>query len=366
MSGNGITPPGGDDNNTGKEVEGTVPTGPREDPEQEVASSPETPTAGAGPAEPVEAPESPPVETPESPPVEAPPPSAPASSDDSAEALIREYQAVVRWNSLIRVIFPVFVLALIAVFILVTVLGIMSAFPEKRITQETVKAGHEILPILNKILRSFVDEVAPQLAEEFERGLEEGTERITQSLAQELERLQAGTADKIKIKVHDAIELERKNHKALLLELYPELKDDPDRLNELSKRLNKAFEIWTVKYLLGILEDYYLAMAKINDTIIKSYRPKPAAPGEAKRVKETEMLELVMELMNAAYTEEGGAVAPVQPEGREKPAGEVEPAKDSEGTPEVAPEAAAPEGAATEEPAKEAPAAAESTTTENQ
>jgi len=267
--------------------------------------------------------------------------------------LIQEYQKVTKYNSLIRVVFPLFVLAIITVFILVTVMGVMSAFPEKRITTETVKAGEELLPVLNKVMKSFVDEVAPQLADEFQRGLEEGADRLAQSLAQEIVKLEAESGEYVKVKVHEAIALSEKEHRALLLELFPELKDDPERLAKLSARLNKAFEMWTVKYMLGILEDYYLVMAKINDTVIKGYRPDPAKDGQAAKVQEGEMMELFLELMNAAYTdtEEGGAAAdeanPV--EEAPSPAPEEEPVKApveaSAEAPEKAPEAAAPEAA---------------------
>jgi len=288
-----------------------------------------------------------------------------AADSGSAQSLIQEYQTAVKWNGLIRVIFPVFVLALIVIFMLVTVMGIMSAFPEKSITQETVKAGEELMPILNDVLRSFVDDVAPKLAKEFQRGLEEGGERLAETLGSELDRLQSQSGDKIKDRIHQAMELEKKVHKELLLELYPELKDDPEKLGKMVNRLNKAFEMWTVKYMLGIVEDYYLAMAKINDTVIKGYRPDPALENQSGQ--EGEMLELFMELMNAAYAEtpEGTAAA-----GTEETAPPAEEAPAEEAPAEEAPaEAAAPAGAEAEmkivdEPAEEAAAAATEPETE--
>lgn len=229
----------------------------------------------------------------------------------SMTALISEYERTVKWNSLIRVVFPVFVLAVIVVFMLVTVLGVMSAFPEKRVTTETVKAGEELLPVLNKVLRTFVDEVAPQLAKEFQKGLEKGSEKLAESLSLEIERMEKKTQEYVKIKVHDTIAAARKDHRKMLLAAMPELRDDPARLERLTERVNRAFELWTVAYMLRVLEDYYLAMAKINDTVIKGFQPDPKATASAGS-QEAEMLELFMELLNAAYEQDlvGGLEQP--------------------------------------------------------
>jgi hypothetical protein len=286
------------------------------------------------------------------------------SGEPSAQSLIDEYRNVVKWNSLIRVIFPVFVLALIIVFIMVTIAGVMSAFPEKRITQETVKAGEELIPILNSALRSFVDDVAPQLADEFQRGLDEGGEQLATMLAMELERLESSAADRVKQRVHIAIEKEKAAHRKLLKEKFAEA--DAGTLEQMTVRVNKAFEMWTVKYMLGILEDYYLAMAKINDTVIRGYR-QPVKEGQPK-VQEAEMLELFMELVNAAYTEgEPGQEAAVEgtpPVKDDAPVTETVPAEGEEAAPAEGDEAVPAEGeeAAPAEGAKAAPAEADEST----
>ncbi|MBM4354365.1 MAG: hypothetical protein FJ109_11315 [Deltaproteobacteria bacterium] len=305
-----------------------------------------------------DAPANPAAETAPPPAAETAPAAAPvkAAADAlpaSVTALINEYERTVRWNSLIRVIFPVFVLSVIVVFLLVTVLGVMSAFPEKRVTAETVKAGEEILPVLNKVLRTFVDEVAPQLADEFKRGLEKGSEKLAESLSQEIERMEKKTQEFVKTKIHDTITAARRDHRRMLLEALPELKDDPARLEKLTERVNRAFELWTVAYMLRILEDYYLAMAKINDTVIKSFQPDPKAAA-ASGTQESEMLELFMELMNAAYEQDltGGPEQPnpaAPTEGTAPPA-EGTPTPPAEGTP------APPAGEAATPPAETAAA----------
>ncbi len=272
---------------------------------QPAATAPEAPAAATAPARPPEPP--------------------------SITALINEYERTVKWNSLIRVVFPVFVLSVIVVFILVTVLGVMSAFPEKRVTAETVKAGEEILPVLNKVLRTFVDEVAPQLAEEFQKGLEKGSEKLAETFSLEIEKMEKKTQEYVKSKVHETIYAARRDHRQLLLQAMPELKDDPARLERLTERVNRAFELWTVAYMLRILEDYYLAMAKINDTVIKGFQPDPKVKPIA-GTQEAEMLELFMELMNAAYEQDltGGGLEqpnPAAPRSEEgaPPAGTVTP-----------------------------------------
>jgi len=247
----------------------------------------------------------------------------------SVTALINEYERVVKWNSLIRVIFPVFVLSVIVVFLLVTVLGVMSAFPEKRVTAETVKAGEEIMPVLNKVLRTFVDEVAPQLAEEFQKGLEKGSEKLAETLSLEIEKMEKKTQEYVKTKVHETIAAARKDHRRMLVEAMPELKDDPAKLERLTERVNRAFELWTVAYMLRILEDYYLAMAKINDTVIKGFQADPKAVPIA-GTQEAEMLELFMELLNAAYEQDltGGGMEqpnPANPEANAVPPAGVAP-----------------------------------------
>lgn len=335
MNGNGVLPPGGDDKDTGKELDVGQEVEERMV-EEPVAPEPEAP-------EPV-APEPEPELEPEA---EAPAPEQAVKTVagvTSASSMIEEYQAMVKWNSLIRTVFPVFVLALISVFLIVTFMGVMSAFPDKKITQETVKAGQEILPIINKVLKSFVDEVAPQLAEEFQRGLEEGSERLGKSLAKELERLEVSSAEAVKTKVHDAIQFEKSKHIELLLELYPELKDDPEKLEKLASRLNKAFEMWTVKYMLGILEDYYLAMAKINDTVSNSYRAPAVGTSADGKAEEAEMMELFMELMNAAYVSEEDGTAAADAVKDEKPTAPEEAPVPEEVEAAPAAEEKAPEG----------------------
>jgi len=153
--------------------------------------------------------------------------------------------------------------------------------------------------------------VAPQLAEEFQKGLEKGSEKLAESLSLEIERMEQKTQEYVKTKVHDTIAAARKDHRQMLLAAMPELRDDPARLERLTERVNRAFELWTVAYMLRILEDYYLAMAKINDTVIKGFQPDPKAV-KSTGSQEAEMLELFMELLNAAYEQDltGGLEQP--------------------------------------------------------
>lgn len=262
-------------------------------------------------------------------------------ADISTQKLIGEYLKTARWNSLIRSIFPLFVLAVIVVFILVTVMGVMSAFPEKRVTTETLRAGEELLPVLNQVLKSFAEEVAPQLAEEFERGVQKGADKLIQTLAEEIERLEKATREYVKLKVDESFANVLEDHEKLLAEVFPDLAASPEERAKLARRVNAAFKTWTVHYMLSMLEEYYLAMGKIQNTIKTSYAPKPGE-AVAEAGQEADMLELFMELVNAAFSEEAQPGEPVPPE-------QAPPAAPAPG--------ATPEAGGTEQPAQVAPAA---------
>lgn len=295
-----------------------------------------------------------PAAPPPAPPAAKPAAPAPAAPDaKSISALVGEYQKAVKLNSIVRVTFPLFALALICVFLIIIWLNLSAAFPERKVTAETIKAGEQVLPVLNKVMRSFVDEVAPMLVEEFERGLSEGSERLMEALATEIGKMEENTHAYVKTKVQESIALTKAKHKELLQELYPDLKGE--QLELASTKLNKAFEMWTVKYMLDIMNDLFEQMFRINETVIKNYRPM-VVEGEVAPVKEAELLELGMELLNAAYDAEEAAAAAADEKKDGTPSAKEGPAEEKPAE-EPAEEKPAEEKPA-EEPAAEAPAAA--------
>lgn len=273
---------------------------------------------------------------------------------------ILAYERIVKLNSIVRVAFPLLVFSVIAVGIFSTWLTVSSAYNDKVVTEQTVKAGEELLPVLNKALRAFVDEVAPQLVEEFQTKLAASSERAAETLAMEIDRISKESMPFVESQAKAAILARKEEHKALLAELYPELKNDPAKLDATATKLNKAFEFWTVKYMTRTLEDYFLVMARINDTVVKHYRPKPGEIDPNKpKVAEGEMLELFMELLNAAYEYDPSAVPAPAEAAPEAPAAPVPAA-------EAAPaEAPAVEAAPAEAPVAEAVPAEPAPATEN-
>lgn len=347
MSETSNVPPGGGGNDNDKK-EPQVP--PKPAPEVKPAPKPAAPPPAPKPAAP--------------PPPPPPPPPAPkpAKEVDVAEAvavaevqgltaLVTEYQKTVRLNSIVRVVFPLFVLSIICVFLMIIWLNLSAAFPERKVTAETVKAGEALLPQLNKLLKSFVDEVAPQLAEDFEKGLQQGGERLALALGEEIDRIEKGTKQYVKDAVINTIQMTKVEHARLLAELYPELAADKAKLDLAATKLNKAFELWTVAYMLGMMNDLFEQMFRINETVIANYRPK-ATPAGSKKVRESELLELGMELLNAAYDAEE-AKAPEA----EEPKAEEPKAEEPKAEEPAAEEPAAEEKA--EEPTGEAAATAE-------
>jgi hypothetical protein len=346
-------PPGGGGNDNDKK-EPQAP--PKPAPEVKPAPKPAAPPPAPKPAAP------PPAPKPAAPPPPPPKPE-PAKEVDVAEAvavaevqgltaLVKEYQKTVRLNSIVRVVFPLFVLAIICVFLMIIWLNLSAAFPERKVTAETVRAGEALLPQLNKLLKSFVDEVAPQLAEDFEKGLQQGGERLALALGTEIDRIEKGTKQYVKDAVINTIQLTKVEHAKLLAELYPELAADKAKLDLAATKLNKAFELWTVAYMLGMMNDLFEQMFRINETVIANYRPK-AGPEGSKSVRESELLELGMELLNAAYEAE-------EPKA-EEPKAEEPKAEDPKAEEPAAEEPAAEEPAAeekAEEPTGEAAATA--------
>jgi hypothetical protein len=271
---------------------------------------------------------------------------------------ILAYERIVKLNSIVRVAFPLLVLSVIAVGIFSTWMTVSSSYNDKAVTEQTIKAGEELLPVLNKALRSFVDEVAPQLVEEFQVKLAASSERAAETLAMEIDRISRESMPFVESQAKAAILARKAEHMALLAELYPEMKNDPAKLEATATKLNKAFEFWTVKYMTNMLEDYFLVMARINETVVKHYRPQPGEIDPNKPVvAEGEMLELFMELLNAAY--EYDPSAPPAPVTAAEAAAEAAP--EAEAAPaEAAPEAeAAPAEAAPEAEAAPAEAAPE-------
>ena len=235
------------------------------------------------------------------------PPAAPAAEDVSITGRIEQYEKTVRLNSIVRVSFPLLVLSLIIVFLLATWLTIWGAFPEKSINTETIRAGEQLLPYFNKIIKTFADDIAPEIMEELELRLAEAGDTVTKKLANEIEHMRTSNEQFIKDQALIAIAGKKESHKKLLLELYPELKNDPAKLDVFAEKFNKAFEYWTVAYMTRVMADYFDTMGQINETIIKGYKGPVQVEGSGhKKVVEAEMLELFMELLNASYEEPVG------------------------------------------------------------
>lgn len=271
------------------------------------------------------------------PPQASKPPAAPAAGDVSITGRIEQYEKTVRLNSIVRVSFPLLVLSLIIVFLLATWLTIWGAFPEKSINTETIRAGEQLLPYFNKVIKTFADDVAPEIIEELELRLAEAGDKVTRKLADEIEHMRTSNEQFIKDQALIAIASKKESHKKLLLELYPELKNDPAKLDVFAEKFNKAFEYWTVAYMTRVMADYFDTMGQINETIIKGYKGPVHAEGAGpKKVVEAEMLELFMELLNASFEYPGAG---------EAKADEPAPAK-----PEAAP---APEAPADDKPVTE-------------
>ena len=330
-------PPGGGDKEPDLKEPGPAASPPAAPPPAAPAASPPQATAPAPPPPQAAKPTAPP------PPAPAPKPAAAPPGARSITALVGEYQKAVKLNSIVRVTFPLFALALICVFLIIIWLNLSAAFPERKVTAETIRAGEQVLPVLNKVMKSFVDDVAPLLAEEFERGLTEGSEKLMEALAMEIGKMETNSQNYVKQKVQESIAATKAEHTALLKELYPDLRGE--QLELASTKLNKAFEMWTVKYMLDIMNDLFEQMFRINETVIKNYRPRPTESGEAAPVQEAELLELGMELLNAAY-------------GAEEAAEAAQKAAQDDGTP------SANEGPAEEKPAEEPAAAPEGGTAE--
>ena len=275
-----------------------------------------------------------------------PPASTAAGSGQSVKDRISDYEKVVRLNGLVRITFPLLSLSLIVVFLIATWLTIWGAFPERAISQETIVAGEQLMPYFNRILKTFADDVAPEFVEEFEIKLAEAGDSAIQRLSTEITELHHSNEAFIKETAASAILDQKESHKTMLRTLYPELVNDPVRLEKYTVAVNKAFQHWTIAYMTRIMADYFETMGRINETVIKSYSPRRTATGDQPKVLEAEMLELFMELLNAAYDEPGLAPANMK---QAPPAGEPAPAAEDE---------PAPAEEATEEPGEEAPAEA--------
>jgi hypothetical protein len=291
-----------------------------------------------------------------------PPPPPPIGTDINVTGRIEEYEKTVRLNSIVRVAFPLLVLSTIVVFLIVTWLTIWGAFPTKAISHETIRAGEQLMPYFNKIIKSFADDVAPEIMDEFEVKIAEASDKAVSKLSEEIHYLHESNEQFIKDMALIHIKEQKGSHKELLTRLYPELAKDPARLDAMTEKINMAFEYWTVAYMTRVMADYFDTMGQINETVIRSYTAPAMPAGKTKsKVVEAEMLELFMELLNAAYDEGEGAApedeakADVAPVPAEKPAVVEEPAPVEE--PEAAPEAGREEAPA-EAPAEPAGAPA--------
>ncbi|MFH1530768.1 MAG: hypothetical protein ABIK09_08575 [Pseudomonadota bacterium] len=292
MTGNGDLPP--KDNDVGKKPDEVTP----EIGKPAAAVPPPTPTAPA-PRPPAPVPKK---EEAKAPP--PPPPPPPASGDINVTERIELYEKTVRLNSIVRVAFPLLVLSTIVVFLIATWLTIWGAFPEKAINNETILAGEQLMPYFNKVIKAFADDVAPEIIEEFEIKLAAASDAAIQKFSAEIDYLQKSNEQFIKDQATLAIKDKRGSHKELLARLYPDLAEDPDRLDAMADTVNQAFEHWTVAYMTRVMADYFDTMGQINETVVKSYTAPAKKEGDGQpKVVEAEMLELFMELINAAYEE---------------------------------------------------------------
>lgn len=291
-----------------------------------------------------------------------PPPAPPTETDINVTGRIEEYEKTVRLNSVVRVAFPLLVLSTIVVFLIVTWLTIWGAFPTKAISHETIVAGEQLMPYFNKIIKTFADDVAPEIMDEFEEKIAEASDKAVSKLSAEIHYLHESNEQFIKDMALIHIKEQKGSHKELLSKLYPDLAKDPARLDAMAEKINLAFEYWTVAYMTRVMADYFDTMGQINETVIRSYTaPKQVDGGAKSKVVEAEMLELFMELLNAAY-DEGEGKAP----GDEAKADvEATPAEEPAPVEEPAPAAADPEAGSEEAPA-EAPAEPAGTPAENQ
>lgn len=272
--------------------------------------------------------------------------SKPVGGDGAdVKLLIGKLERLERINRVMRIVLPVVLLLIIFLVGASTYKSVRGAFTQDRVTDSTVKAGEDLLPVMNRMLDEFVQDVGPQFSNALHDRLEKYSEELGQRLAEHLDRLERQNRNSIEEQAKAAVKAQQASHKELLLKVMPELANDPETLEMLSKRLNAAFELWTVTYMLGMVEDYYHVMGKINQTITENFRTKPGEqPPTVVGSKESEMLELFMEILNTSFDEEPSPVAPAPAKAEE--AKETAPA-------EAAPAEAAPAEAA---PAEAAPA----------
>jgi hypothetical protein len=261
------------------------------------------------------------------------------SAGTEVKNLIDQYQRLEKMNGVLRAVFPLLVLAIIAIIGATTWKNIEAAFTEKRVTDATVKAGEELLPVFNRLVEDFVKEVGPILSAAFSEHLETYTLQLGERLGKHLDDLERRNKGYLENQTQAAVQAQKAQHRKLLLEVMPELANEPEKLDELANRLNRAFELWTVKYMLSMLEDYYIVIAKINDTVTKSFRMKPGELSSSERAtREGDMMELFMEILHTSFAEE-----PIAP-GALPEVGKTEPKPDDPPATET-PAAPAPEGA---------------------
>ena len=226
--------------------------------------------------------------------------------------LVAQHKAAKKRLKILRIAGPL-VLVLVIVLGLWGIVDVLQSIDREKLLSEGEKQFQErVLPDLQKQLADLGTRLRPMIQENFERlGTEKGPE-IKRRIDTQLELLRKDAEKEMDGTLKATENATREKRRELLVKAFPEIAKDRTAQNRILAAAQTATQEWAKRKLTSELNAHIVAMARIRDTLNRSFRTKGgvrAAPEKAAMI----WLELAADSM-------GGDDAILTDKGLEKPA----------------------------------------------
>ena len=211
--------------------------------------------------------------------------------------LIEEYRRTKKKADLVRLLVPLVIIGVFVVFIFV-IYGRVKAFDVDTFTDQIGEKAVKLAPRVSETMMAVGEEVLPVFADEFEKQLDGAFASMSTTLEHEVDLLQKNLSGHLTAKLEGFTGGAAERHRKLVIQHFPQFKDDGAKVYEITRAVDGAFEKWFFDQINGVFNRHIKALAAIHDTA-QDLRKSALKEGKGKRsINAEQVLGLWMEVVN--------------------------------------------------------------------
>jgi hypothetical protein len=193
----------------------------------------------------------------------SPPPNTAAWSDAQLRDAHVELQKHAAW---LRRGIPLIVLAIIAVYVL-AIKATVNAMPGEAVAAAFEKRATALAPRIERSIQGVGDRVTPVLAKDLAKQADAILPKFGNRIEEEGEALKKSLPDKMESIVLQELKQAGRYHAQLLRESFPELKDDPKKIERFVDALEMGFQKWAGDLLAQTFHKHIVEFGRIKETL---------------------------------------------------------------------------------------------------